>query len=153
MEFDENNLEKTKSDLKRLEVSKPAHHPDQYSGLTLAYVGDAVYELYIRGMLALRGNIPAGKLHKEAVHYVNAHTQACIIEKLDASLNEKERSIVRRGKNAKPHSMSKNADPAEHAKATGFEALIGYLYLNREEERLRSLLDEAVVLADGLDLE
>ena len=135
--------------LKRLEVTEPANHPEMYSGLTLAYVGDAVYELYIRGMLALRGNIPPGKLHKEAVRYVNAHTQMIIAAGIEELLNEREKNIVRRGKNAKPHSMSKNADPAEHAKATGFEALIGYLYLNREENRLREILEAAVKIADG----
>ena len=135
--------------LKRLEVAEPLKHPEQYSALTLAYVGDAVYELYIRGMLALRGNIPAGRLHKEAVHYVNAHTQAVIMAELADQLTEKELSVARRGKNAKPHSMSKNADPAEHAKATGLEALLGYLYLSRQEERLRELLEHSVRIADN----
>ena len=134
--------------LKRLEVEEPAKHAELYSGLTLAYIGDAVYELYIRGMLALRGNVPAGKLHREAVRYVNAHTQAGIMNVLADRLSEREALIVRRGKNAKPHSISKNADPAEHAKATGFEALLGYLYLNREEKRLREILDLSVRIAD-----
>lgn len=140
-----------KGSLKYPDLSEPARYPDQYSGLALAYVGDAVYELHIRGMLALHGNVPTGKLHKEAVRYVNAHTQARIAEELEKDLTEKERAIVRRGKNAKPHSMSKNADPAEHAKATGFEALLGYLYLSREEARLREILEESVRIADTED--
>lgn len=136
--------------LKRLELAEPLKHAELYSAQTLAYVGDAVYELYIRGMLAMKGNTPSGKLHKEAVHYVNAHTQTQILQAIEPDLSEKERSICRRGKNAKPHSMSKNADPAEHAKATGFEALLGYLYLNRMEERLRGILETSVRIADDL---
>ena len=118
----------------------------QYSPLTLAYVGDAVYELYIRARLAGKGNAPAGKLHMAAKQYVTAKAQSEIAEALIPLLTEEEKDLLRRGRNAKPKSLSKNTDPAEHAKATGLEALFGCLYLKGETERLNELLEKAFEL-------
>jgi ribonuclease-3 family protein len=106
--------------------------PKQLSPLVLAYVGDAVFELYIRTQLAAqRGRIH--ELHKAAVHYVQAKSQAEIV------LTEEEKVIVRRGRNARS-TPPRSAAVADYKYSTGFEALLGYLYLSRQEERLLELL-------------
>lgn len=121
----------------------------QYSPLNLAYVGDAVFELYVRTLLVKRGNMPVSRLHKAAVSYVSSAAQSVMSEAVAPLLDEKEKRIVKRGENAKPHSISKNADRVEHEKSTGFEALIGYLYLKGDEERLMELLEAAVNAAEA----
>jgi len=114
-----------------------------YSPLALAYIGDAVYDLIIRTAVVERGNQPANKLHKSAVKYVNAAAQAAVAEALEqgGSLTEEELTVYRRGKNAKPHTMAKNASPGEYRKATGLEALVGYLYLSHRFGRVLELLE------------
>lgn len=111
-----------------------------YSPLLLAYVGDAVYDLAIRTYVVSSGNVSNNKLHNETIKFVSAKAQAKIIDKLMPSLSEEETAIYRRGKNAKPNSTAKNASLAEYLKATGFEALIGYLYLSDKEERMIELI-------------
>ena len=120
----------------------------QYSPLNLAYIGDAVFELYVRTFLVKRGSMPVNRHHKAAVRYVSSAAQAVMSEAVAPLLDEKEARIVKRGENAKPHSISKNADPVEHEKATGFEALIGYLYLKGDENRLAEILEAAVRAAE-----
>lgn len=120
----------------------------QYSPLNLAYIGDAVFELYVRTLLMKRGNMPVNKHHRAAVKYVSSSAQALMSEAVAPLLDGKEARIVKRGENAKPHSISKNADPVEHEKATGFEALIGYLYLKGDEKRLTEILEAAVRAAE-----
>ena len=115
-----------------------------YSPLALAYIGDAVFDLVIRTIVVERGNRSAGSLHKSAVSYVNARVQARMIDALQEELTEEEAAIYRRGKNAKPHTMAKNASGAEYCKATGLEALCGYLYLAGRQERLLVLIRKAV---------
>ena len=110
-----------------------------YSPLTLAYIGDGVFDLVIRSVVV--GNVPAG--------IVKAHTQAVIIQYLEPMLTEEEADIYRRGRNAKSATMAKNATMADYRKATGLEALVGYLYLTDRFDRLVSLIKEA---ADGLHL-
>ncbi len=100
-----------------------------YSPLTLAYIGDSIYDVIIRTIIVERGNQTARKLHKTAVHFVNAGTQARMAEALQDTLTEEEADIYRRGRNAKAYSTAKNASVADYRKATGFEALLGYLYL------------------------
>jgi len=119
-----NNIEKTK----------------MMSPLTWAYVGDAVYELYIRDYLTQITNLKPNKLHKEAIKYVKAEAQAKILEKLQDVLSEEEKEIVRRGRNAQNHHLPKNANLRDYTYATAFEALIGYLYLSKQEERLDEIL-------------
>ena len=111
-----------------------------YSPLLLAYVGDAVYDLAIRTYVVSSGNVSNNKLHNETIKFVSAKAQAKIIDKLMPSLSEEETAIYRRGKNAKPNSTAKNASLAEYLKATGFEALIGYLYLSDKEDRMIELI-------------
>lgn len=116
------------------------------SPLTWAYVGDAVYELFIRNYLVNTTNLKPHKLHIESIKYVKAKSQANILEKLDNFLTETEKEIVRRGRNTKNHHLPKNADVNDYMYSTAFEALIGYLYLNKEEKRLEEILEKCIEL-------
>lgn len=116
------------------------------SPLTWAYVGDAVYELFIRNYLVNTTNLKPHKLHIESIKYVKAKSQANILEKLDNFLTETEKEIVRRGRNTKNHHLPKNADVNDYMYSTAFEALIGYLYLNKEEKRLEEILKKCIEL-------
>ena len=111
-----------------------------YSPLTLAYIGDAVYDLIIRTVVVQKGNTSANKLHKQTIEYVKAPAQAGLIEAIMEDLTEEEAGIYRRGKNAKPYTMAKNATMNEYKKATGFEALVGYLYLTDKVDRILELI-------------
>lgn len=115
-----------------------------YSPLTLAYIGDAVYELVIRSVVVQRSNRAADALHRKTVNYVKAQTQAVMIEALADVLTEEETAVYKRGRNAKSYSKAKNASMSEYHKATGFEALIGYLYLMRRQDRLLFLVKEGL---------
>lgn len=114
----------------------------QLNGLALAYVGDAVYEVYIRDYLVAQGQTKPNTLHKMATHYVSAKAQAFLIqEMLTASLlTEEELLIYKRGRNAKSHTSAKNADITTYRVATGFETLIGYLHLTKQLVRLEELI-------------
>lgn len=115
-----------------------------YSPLTLAYIGDAIFDLVIRTVVVERANRPANQLHKETVKYVKAETQAQMIEVLLPLFTEDELAVYKRGKNAKPYSKAKNATFAEYHKATGFEAVVGYLYLQDDIPRILELVDTAI---------
>ena len=112
----------------------------QFSSLQLAYIGDAVYELYIRTMISKDKNIPVNKLHREATTYVKAKAQSDIIRKIEPYLTEQELSVYKRCRNAKANTAAKNADIVDYRHATGFEALIGYIYLKKDFERLDEIL-------------
>lgn len=107
-----------------------------YSPLTLAYVGDAVYELVIRSLLAGKGNAQVNRLHKRASGLVNAGAQAESFERIREELTEEELHVFRRGRNANSATMAKHATMTDYRKATGFEALMGYLYLTGQTQRL-----------------
>lgn len=111
------------------------------SPLTWAYVGDCVYELYIRTNLVNKTNLKPHKLHIETIRYVKAKSQAEILKKLQDDLIEEEKDIVRRGRNAESHHLPKNSNVQEYKYATAFEALIGYLYLTKKFGRLKEILD------------
>ena len=111
-----------------------------YSPLTLAYIGDCVYDLVIRTVVVERGNEPANKLHKKTVAYVKAQTQASMIEALLPYLTEEEEAVYKRGRNAKSYTSAKNASIGDYRKATGMEALVGYLYLTGQEARIMELI-------------
>ncbi len=111
-----------------------------YSPLVLAYIGDGIYDLIIRTVVVGKGNTKAGELHKRTSQIVKAHTQAEMMEILLPHLTEEEESIYRRGRNAKSPTMAKNATMLDYRKATGFEALMGYLYLKDEVERMVELV-------------
>ena len=108
-----------------------------------------MFELFVRRKLVSRGNVPVGRLHRAAVGYVSAGAQTAMSEAIAPMLNEKEKRIVRRGENARPPSISKNADPVKHEKATGFEALLGYLYLKGDENRLIGIMNAAAAAAEA----
>ena len=110
----------------------------QYSPLTLAFLGDSVYEIHVRYALTAAANCPVRKLHSEKIRYVCAAFQAKAADLLQDKLTEAESAVYHRGRNAdgKP---SKNADPADYRKATGFEAVFGYLYLMGDTARIRTL--------------
>ena len=114
------------------------------SPLTWAYIGDSVYELYIRQHLINTTKLKPHKLHIEAIKYVKAGAQAKILEKIKQSLTEEEQEIVKRGRNAENHHLPKNATVQEYMYSTGFEALIGYLYLTKQDERLKEILELCV---------
>ncbi|HOV25270.1 MAG TPA: Mini-ribonuclease 3 [Pseudobacteroides sp.] len=116
----------------------------QYSPLVLAYIGDSVYEVFIRTLLVSKGNAPVYKLHKQSVAFVKAKAQSDIIHNIMDNLTEDEREIVRRGRNAKSGTIPKNADVTEYKYATGFETLLGYLYLRKDFERLTEVLKMSV---------
>ncbi len=118
--------------------------PSQYAPLSLAYIGDGVYELYVRNrVISENPDMPAHKLHLQSVKYVKAHAQSNSIHALEGILSEKEMAIFKRGRNAKSPTVPKNANLTDYRHATGFEALVGYLYLSGEKERLNELMSAA----------
>lgn len=112
----------------------------QMSPLVWAYMGDAVYEKFIREYVIRQGLCKNGLLHKKSIKYVSANGQVRILKRIEEKLTEEELDIVRRGRNSNPHSHAKNADIVDYKYATGFEALIGYLYLTEQVERLKEIL-------------
>ncbi|MCR5624015.1 MAG: ribonuclease III [Lachnospiraceae bacterium] len=118
--------------------------PDAYSALTLAYIGDAFYDLVIRTLVIAEKNRKVNDLHKTTSSIVNAKSQAELVTIIMNSLTEKERDIYHRGRNAKSPTMAKNATVHDYRIATGFEALIGYLYMNNEEDRAIELINKGL---------
>jgi len=114
------------------------------SPLVWAYVGDSVYEVFIRTHLVETTKLKPHKLHIEAIKYVKAKAQAEMLEKLQDILTEKEKEIVRRTRNTENHHLPKNADRKDYMYATAFEGLIGYLYLSNEKERLTEILNKCI---------
>ena len=111
-----------------------------YSPLTLAYIGDGVYELIIRTILVKKGNCPVNRLHKKASSLVKAGAQSAIREVIEEKLTPEELSVYRRGRNAHSPTMAKHATMADYRRATGFEALMGYLYLKEDYTRMLTLV-------------
>lgn len=111
-----------------------------YSPLTLAYIGDAVYEVVIRTMVVSDGNTQVNKMHKKSSGLVKAETQAQMVKALMEELNEEELGYYKRGRNAKSYTSAKNASIGDYRMATGFEALIGYLYLTGQTDRMNQLI-------------
>ena len=111
-----------------------------YSPLALAYIGDGVYDLVIRTVVVERANQAAAKLHRTAVQYVKAEAQAKIVDAILEDLTEEEADVYKRGRNANSHTVAKNASRADYRKATGFEALVGYLYLTKRMDRVLELI-------------
>ncbi|CZR95280.1 MULTISPECIES: Mini-ribonuclease 3 [unclassified Clostridioides] len=119
------------------------------SPLVLAYLGDTVYETYIREHL-IRQNTQrkVNDLHKLAIKYVKAKAQATIIHEIETELTEEESKIYKRGRNQKSNTSPKNADIIDYKHATGFEALVGYLYLNNEIERLQYIINKGIKIIE-----
>ncbi len=114
--------------------------PELLNPLVLAYIGDAVYEVYVRVYIAKKGEIKTNTLHKASISFVSAHAQSDILEEIEDSLTEEELNIVRRGRNAHSNTIPKNASIADYKKATAFEALIGYLFLKSDIKRLEEII-------------
>ena len=129
----------------------------QYSPLTLAYIGDAAYELLVRSLLLRQGNAPVQKLHRRASQPVKAPAQARMIRRLSQQgyLSEAEEAVYKRGRNAKSHTVARHASVSEYRMATGFEALMGWLYLKKDYGRMLTLirkgLDAGMEQILGLD--
>ncbi len=113
-----------------------------YSPLALAYIGDAVYEVVVRTHVVSKGNMPVNKLHGISSNLVKAETQAKLVKLIDELLTEEEKHVVKRGCNSKPYTKAKNATMADYLAATGFEALMGYLYLSNDMDRILFLVKE-----------
>lgn len=116
----------------------------------LAYLGDAVYELYVRQHVLLTGTCKVEELHRSAVRYVRAEAQALSLKGILPDLTEQELALVKRARNRKITSKPKNAEPVSYKWATAFEALVGFLYLFQETERMEQIIAMAIVMIDSL---
>ena len=122
-----------------LKIDRTKQEVELMSPLTWAYIGDAVYELFIRNKLINETNLKPHKLHIEAIKYVKAKSQAEKLNEIYEILTDEEKDIVRRGRNTQNHHLPKNSNVQEYMYATAFEALIGYLYLTKQNARLREI--------------
>lgn len=111
-----------------------------YSPLALAYIGDSIFDVVVKTVMIMRGNCPVNKLHRYTSHYVKAESQSKMVETIAELLTEEEAAVLKRGRNAKSFTTAKNASVSDYRRATGLEALIGYLYLSNQTERLVELI-------------
>ena len=126
-------------------INKKSEDINQMSPLVWAYIGDCVYELYIRTYLVDNTRLNPHKLHIEAIKYVKAGSQSELLKKMMESLNEEEKDVVRRARNANNHHLPKNSSVQEYMYSTAFEALIGYLYLNKKYRRVKEIIECFVI--------
>ncbi len=126
-------------------------NPNEYSPLSLAFIGDSVFDVVIKSIMVEHGNCQVNKLQNRTSKIVRATSQALIADSLKEDLTEEEANILRRGRNAKPYTKAKNASYSEYCKATGLEALVGYLFLKNEIERLVEIIKIGIEKA-GLEL-
>jgi ribonuclease-3 family protein len=115
---------------------------------TLAYIGDVVYELYIREHVISNSREQVNKLHKKTIKYVSAKAQARIVANMDNEFSDEEKDIIRRGRNAEANTVPKNTDVVTYKIATGFESLIGFLYLEKRIERLEYIIDRSIKIIE-----
>ena len=143
-------MEESLSLLRKLQKEFECEEVDlrNYSPLTLAFLGDCVFDLIIRTVIVERGNRAAESLHKKKSAIVKAQTQAKMVEMILDFLSEEELTVSKRGRNAKSYSTAKNASVTDYRKATGLEALLGYLYLQNKEERIIELVKKALQQMD-----
>lgn len=127
-----------------IERNKDIDDAKMLSPLVWAYVGDSVYELFIRTHLTNNSNAKPHKLHIESIKYVKAKAQADILKKISDHLTDDEKDIVRRGRNTENHHVAKNSNVADYSQSTAFESLIGYLYLTKQDERLKEILNMCI---------
>jgi len=116
----------------------------EYSPLSLAYIGDAIYEVVVRSYVLSKGNMPVNKLHLKTSSMVSAKAQSKMMERLEELLTNEEQGVFHRGRNAKANTQAKNASISEYRRATGFEAVCGYLYLEGQYKRLNELIYEGL---------
>ena len=116
-------------------------NPNEYNSLVLAYIGDTLYDLYVRTRLISENeNMLAHKLHVQAIKFVKAHGQSEAVKYIEPVLTEQELAAYKRGRNSKSFTVPKNADVGEYRRATGFEALLGWLYVSKEQDRLEEIM-------------
>ena len=128
---------------------KLGQEPSSLPSLVLAYIGDAVYELHIRSMLVARGITKVNDLHKEAVKYVRAEAQARLLHSLEGTLSPEEEGVVRRGRNAKSGKTPKHTEMIDYRYSTAFKALVGYLHLKGNEDRLGQIFEQLDQVVTG----
>ena len=143
VEFEFHNYIEKTLDLQEVDITS-------YSPLVLAFIGDCVYDLVIKTMIINRGNKQVHKLHEETSRFVQASTQSLMMRSMQELLTEEEHAVYRRGRNAKSVSPAKNQSITDYRRATGFEALLGYLYMKKEYKRLLELVKAGL---DSLDEE
>ena len=119
-----------------------------YSPLALAYIGDAVYEIYVRSHVLESGNTAVNKLHRASTHFVSARAQSRVVKKILPYLTSDEEAVYKRGRNAHSNTSAKNADIVDYRHATGFEALLGYLFISRRYERLNEIVNISFKIID-----
>lgn len=124
-------------------------NPLEMQPLALAFIGDAVYEVFVRDYVIEKGYRTINEMHKQAIKYVRAKSQSVAVKVLNEELSETEQNVVRRGRNAHPHTVPKNADIGDYRYATALEALIGYLYLSGDTERLQYIMNKTVEIIDA----
>jgi ribonuclease III family protein len=124
-------------------------HPEELPALALAYIGDAVLELQVRMLLINLRVVKVNQLHKDTVKVVRAKNQAAVIHVIENELSEEEKSVVRRGRNAKSGRAPKNTDIIEYRHSTAFETLIGYLYLKGRHQRVNEIIKKAYEIANN----
>lgn len=128
---------------------EPTRTPaDDYSPLTLAFIGDGVYDLLVRDHLVRQANRPVGELNRRKVALVNCEIQAAFAKSLMPKLSEREQAVYKRGRNAAPKCTPKHGTIADYHSATGLEALFGYLHINGEQERIKELFNEILTQQD-----
>lgn len=115
-----------------------------YSPLALAYIGDSIYDLMVKNHFVIKSNMQPEKYHKVVTSIVSANAQSAFIDSYMDKLTEKEQAVYKRGRNSSPHTKAKNASLENYLKATGFEAVLGYLYLSEQEDRLKEIIDESI---------
>ena len=125
------------------EYGKKGVNPKELSPLALAYIGDAVFEIFARTKVLSEGNAPVNKLHKRTKEFVKAKAQAEMYFRIEDKLTEEEKAVFRRGRNAKSFTVPKHADLMDYRHSTGLEAVFGYLYLMGRQARLQELFDAA----------
>ncbi|MBO4592255.1 MAG: ribonuclease III [Eubacterium sp.] len=126
--------------LNRDMVLSPHEVSSKYSPLALAYIGDSIYDLYIKTFFVLGSNMQPEKYHKKVSSIVSANSQSDFIDFYMEQLTEEEQAVYRRARNSSPHTKAKNATLENYLKATGFEAVLGYLYLSGQDERLSIII-------------
>lgn len=128
-----------------IDIKKDIEEVKLMNPLVWAYIGDSVFEIFIRTHLINTTNLKPHKLHIESIKYVKAKSQAEILKKIYDDLTEEEKEIVRRGRNTQNHHVPKNSNVQEYMHATAFEALIGYLYLTKQNKRLKEILNKTII--------
>ena len=122
-----------------------------YSGLALAYIGDSIYDLLVKKYFVMKSNMQPEKYHKIVTSIVSANAQSSFINYYMDKLTEEEQDVFRRGRNSSPHTKAKNASLQNYLEATGMEAVLGFLYLSGNEERLLKIVEDSIIYKEEID--